>query len=146
MTNERLVSSNLIRICQGQKNRLSSTLLVFIWSQQLVSTLPLLREWLMPPWLLATQGLLIISLIFAILARLLSLAAVLHAPYSIWLQVTTRLGVDRVKPWNSVRIKSVLCLRGPDIRPGLDYRHLIIEVLMKVIKGHRRPWKVFSHN
>ena len=39
----------------------------------------------------------------------------------------TKLGVDRVKPWNSVRINLVLGLRGPDIRPGLDKRHLIIE-------------------
>ena len=36
----------------------------------------------------------------------------------------TRLGVDRVKPWNSVRINLGLGLRG------LDIRHLIIE-------GHR---------
>ena len=42
----------------------------------------------------------------------------------------TRLGVDMVKPWNSVRIILVLGLSGPDIRPGLDNRHLIIE-------GHR---------
>ena len=42
----------------------------------------------------------------------------------------TRLGVDRVKPWNSVRIDLGLGLRGPAIRPGLDNKHLIIE-------GHR---------
>ena len=42
----------------------------------------------------------------------------------------TRLGVNRVKPWNSARINLVLVLRGPDIRLGLDNRHLII-------KGHR---------
>ena len=41
-----------------------------------------------------------------------------------------RLGVDRVKPWNSVRINLGLGLRPPDIRPGLKHRHLIIE-------GHR---------
>ena len=37
--------------------------------------------------------------------------------------------VDRVKPWNRVRINLGLGLRGPDIdiRPGLDNRHLIIE-------------------
>ena len=40
------------------------------------------------------------------------------------------LGVDMVKPWNSVRINLVLGLRGTDIRLGLDNRHLIIE-------GHR---------
>ena len=39
----------------------------------------------------------------------------------------TRLGVDRVKPWNSVRINLGLGLRGPDIRPGLDNRHLIVK-------------------
>ena len=42
----------------------------------------------------------------------------------------TRLGVDRVKPWNRVRINLGLGLRGTDIRPGLDNRHLII-------KGHK---------
>ena len=35
-----------------------------------------------------------------------------------------------VKPWNSVRIKFGLDLRGPDIRPDFDNRLLIIE-------GHR---------
>ena len=35
---------------------------------------------------------------------------------------TTRLGVNRVKPWNLVRIDL-----GPDIRPGLNKRHLMIE-------------------
>ena len=39
----------------------------------------------------------------------------------------TRLGVDRVKPSIPVRIDLGLGLRGPDIRPGLDSRHLIIE-------------------
>ena len=34
----------------------------------------------------------------------------------------TRLGVDRVKPWNPVRINLGLVLRGPNIRPGLDIR------------------------
>ena len=43
---------------------------------------------------------------------------------------TTRLGVDMVKPWNSVKINLVLGLRGPDIRPGLNNSDLIIE-------GHR---------
>ena len=32
-----------------------------------------------------------------------------------------------VKPWNSVRIILGLGLSDPDIRPGLDNRHLIIE-------------------
>ena len=52
-----------------------------------------------------------------------------------WLLNLTRLGVNRVKPWNSVRINLGLGLRGPDIRPGLNNRHLIIE-------GHRglRRW------
>ena len=53
-------------------------------------------------------------------------------------KVQTRLGVDRVKPWNSVRINFVLVLRGPDIRPGLDNSHLIIEGH----RGLRRSWKV----
>ena len=44
--------------------------------------------------------------------------------------LSTRLGVDWVKPWNSVRINLDLGLRGPDIRPVLGNRHLIIE-------GHR---------
>ena len=37
----------------------------------------------------------------------------------------TRLRVDRVKPWNSVRFNLGLGLRGrgPDIKPGLDNRH-----------------------
>ena len=43
---------------------------------------------------------------------------------------STRLGVYRVKPGNSVRINLFLGLRGPDIRLGLDNRHSIIE-------GHR---------
>ena len=41
----------------------------------------------------------------------------------------TRLGIDKVKPWNLVKINLVLGLRGPDIRSGVDNRHLIIEVL-----------------
>ena len=39
----------------------------------------------------------------------------------------TSLGVDRVKPWNSMRINLGLDLRGLDLRPDLDNRHLIIE-------------------
>ena len=50
---------------------------------------------------------------------------------------STRLGVDRVKPGNSVRINLFLGLRGPDIRLGLNNRHLILE-------GHRRSWKVME--
>ena len=45
-----------------------------------------------------------------------------------------KLGVGRVKPWNSVRINLGLGSRGPDIRPGLDNRNLIIEGH----RGHRR--------
>ena len=54
---------------------------------------------------------------------------------SIQLMRLTRLGVDMVMPWNSVRIKFGLDLWGPDIRPDFDNRHLIIE-------GHRglRRW------
>ena len=48
----------------------------------------------------------------------------------------TRLGVDRVKPWNSVRINFGL---DPDIRPGLDNRHLVME-------GQGRSWMVLLHH
>ena len=48
-----------------------------------------------------------------------------------------------VKPWNSVR-KFGLDLRGPDIRPGLYNRHLIIEGHKKVIKGHGRSLNVME--
>ena len=37
-------------------------------------------------------------------------------------KLETRLGVDRVKPWNSVRINLGLGLRGPNTRPGLSNR------------------------
>ena len=52
-----------------------------------------------------------------------------------YLENRKRIGVDMVKPWNSVRIKFDLDLWGPDIRPDFDNRHLIIE-------GHRglRRW------
>lgn len=50
-----------------------------------------IREWLMPPWLLAIQGLLLISLIFAVLARILSLSVVFHAPEAVWLQFGSSL-------------------------------------------------------
>ena len=46
------------------------------------------------------------------------------------LSTIMRTRVDMVKPWNLVRINLGLGLRGLDIRPGLDDRHLIIE-------GHR---------
>ena len=46
------------------------------------------------------------------------------------LQCYTRLGVDRVKPWNSVRINLGLDFKGTDNRPDLDNRLLIKE-------GHR---------
>ena len=36
--------------------------------------------------------------------------------------IGTRHGVDRVKPWNSVRINLGLDLIGPDIRPGLRHQ------------------------
>ena len=55
------------------------------------STYHQIREWLMPPWLLAIQGLLLISLILAVLARLLSLAAVFHFPEAVWLQFGSSL-------------------------------------------------------
>ena len=46
------------------------------------------------------------------------------------LSTIMRTRVDRVKPWNLVRNNLGLGLRGLDIRPGLDNRHLILE-------GHR---------
>ena len=54
-----------------------------------------------------------------------------------------------------MRINLGLGLRGPDIRPGLDRRHLIKERhrgfegnkrSQKVIKGHRRSWKVTEYH
>ena len=50
-----------------------------------------IREWLMPPWLLAIQGLLLISLILTVLARILSLSVVFHAPEAVWLQFGSSL-------------------------------------------------------
>ena len=52
---------------------------------------------------------------------------------------STRLGVDRVKPGNSVRINLFLGLRGPDIRLGLNNRHRRSQ---KVMEGHGKPRKV----
>ena len=46
----------------------------------------------------------------------------------------TRFGVDKVKPWNSVKINLGLGLIGPDIRPGLDNRPLILRS-RKVMDG-----------
>ena len=43
----------------------------------------------------------------------------------------TRLGVDRVKPWSSVRINLGLGWRGPDFKPWLD----IIEGLTSHIRA-----------
>ena len=39
----------------------------------------------------------------------------------------TRVGVDRVKLGGCVRINLGLGETGPDIRPGLDKRHIIAE-------------------
>ena len=47
----------------------------------------------------------------------------------------TRLGVDRVKPWSSVRINLGLGWRGPDFRPGFDNTHFIIECLTNQIRA-----------
>ena len=58
-----------------------------------------------------------------------------HASF---INIKTRLGVNRVKPWNSVGINLGLDLRGPDIRPGFDNGHLIIEGH----RGLRSSWKV----
>ena len=48
----------------------------------------------------------------------------LHRCVSYGLQVSTRLGVDRIKPWIWVRIDLGSDSRGFDIGPGLDIRHL----------------------
>ena len=40
-----------------------------------------------------------------------------------------------------MKINLVLALRGPDIRPGVDNRHLIIEG-HRGHRGHRSSWKV----
>ena len=45
-----------------------------------------IREWLMPPWLLAVQGLLCLSLVLSCLSRLLSLLAVFQSPRDVWLR------------------------------------------------------------
>lgn len=45
-----------------------------------------IREWLMPPWLLAVQGLLTLGLVLSSLARILSVAAVWRAPRPVWLR------------------------------------------------------------
>ena len=47
----------------------------------------------------------------------------------------TRLGIDRVKPWNSVRINLGLGLKGPDVGPILDKRNLIILVKPHLLHG-----------
>ena len=45
-----------------------------------------IREWLMPPWLLAVQGLLCLSLITSSLSRLVSLLSVFQSPRDVWLR------------------------------------------------------------
>ena len=45
-----------------------------------------IREWLMPPWLLAVQGLLCLSLILSCLSRLISLLSVFQSPRDVWLR------------------------------------------------------------
>ena len=45
-----------------------------------------IREWLMPPWLLAVQGLLCLSLLLSCLSRLLSLLSVFQSPREVWLR------------------------------------------------------------
>ena len=47
------------------------------------------REWLLPPWLLAVQALLILALIFSVFARLLSILAILRLPVTVFLRLLT---------------------------------------------------------
>jgi hypothetical protein len=46
----------------------------------------LIREWLMPPWFLAVQGLLIISLIFCLFSRCLTIPILFKAPQTVFLR------------------------------------------------------------
>ena len=57
----------------------------------------------------------------------------LYILYIIVIMYYTRLEVDRVKPWISVRINLGLGSRGPDIRP--DNRHL-----SRVEVDRVKPW------
>ena len=45
-----------------------------------------LREWLLPPWLLAVQALLVISLLLSIFARIISVFAILRLPVTVFLR------------------------------------------------------------
>ena len=53
-----------------------------MWGQ----TFHQIREWLMPPWLLAVQALLVLSLILSSLSRLISLLSVFQSPRDVWLR------------------------------------------------------------
>ena len=46
----------------------------------------LYREWLLPPWLLTVQALLLLSLLLSIFARLLSVLAILRFPVTVFLR------------------------------------------------------------
>ena len=68
-----------------------------IWSY----TYHQIREWLMPPWLLATQGLLILCLIFSVLSRVCSVMVTFQTPQTVWLRfgyyfILVNVGLDLV--------------------------------------------------
>ena len=44
------------------------------------------REWLLPPWLLTVQALLLLSLLLSIFARILSVLAILRLPVTVFLR------------------------------------------------------------
>lgn len=66
----------------------------------------LIREWLLPPWLLAVQALLILALIFSVFARLLSILAILRLPVTVFLRYGERL----LKTWIILDLVSFLLL------------------------------------
>jgi len=51
----------------------------------------LIREWLLPPWLLTVQALLLLSLLLSIFARILSVLAILRLPVTVFLRYGERL-------------------------------------------------------
>lgn len=51
----------------------------------------LIREWLLPPWLLAVQALLLLALLISIFARILSVLAILRLPVAVFLRYGERL-------------------------------------------------------
>ena len=66
----------------------------------------LIREWLLPPWLLLVHSFLIIATIFSALARLLSIFVVLRSP----LTVVLRFGYQMVMALSLLELASSLLL------------------------------------